>query len=568
MLYSALNLHYLCQQINDKRAIMTSRYILTLLLVLLLCSCNRRPAPLHPALQRAEQLMQKHPDSALAVLSHYNSRSFSDSADMAAYALLRTKAEDKNYIDHTNDSLIRIAVRYYDRRGSDFQKAESHYYWGRIFQDKGNDVRTAEQFINALSQAEKSKDNDLIYLIKGNLAYILWTNELPNEAEIYYKELIEWYKQQGDKQRLAATYLNLGEIYLYSSRYASNAIHYLLAGLMLIDQSENRIIANDLLSALSNSYEINHQYIKAIQYAKRGINNASDSTDMARFYLVAGKSYMMLGRKDSAFVYLRFSLKSHNPSILNEAYLKLSQLSSQKGLSKDALNYLNKSVFFEKQIIKSTHSSSVVKTIKDMLHRQRLNDYKSSWIKFLLYLSVPLLLCFAIGVYFLRKRHKRNLLQMESIESELKLEREKVEFIEEQRDRDIKRKQNYEEKAPLIIKFKNHPIYNKIVSSIDHNNQTLNPSEKITLTDEEWKEFQNIVNDIFPGFIEQLESPRYLLTSQDVSFCCLVRLEFNYSEIAGIFGCSPQAVSKRKKRLFNQFDVESTTAFERKLKNI
>ncbi len=111
-------------------------------------------------------------------------------------------------------------------------------------------------------------------------------------------------------------------------------------------------------------------------------------------------------------------------------------------------------------------------------------------------------------------------------------------------------------------------MYNKIVSSIDHhNNQTLNPSEKITLTDEEWKEFQNIVNDIFPGFIEQLEGPRYLLTSQDVSFCCLVRLEFNYSEIAGIFGCTPQAITKRKRRLFNQFDVESTTAFERKLKN-
>lgn len=54
-------------------------------------------------------------------------------------------------------------------------------------------------------------------------------------------------------------------------------------------------------------------------------------------------------------------------------------------------------------------------------------------------------------------------------------------------------------------------MYNKIVSSIDHhNNQTLNPSEKITLTDEEWKEFQNIVNDIFPGFIEHLEGPRYL----------------------------------------------------------
>ncbi len=506
----------------ENRALMTSRYILPLLLVLLLCSCNRRPPLLHPALQRAEQLMQKHPDSALAVLSHYNSRSFSDSADMAAYALLRTKAEDKNYIDHTSDSLIRIAVRYYDRRGSDFQKAESHYYWGRIFQDKGNDVRTAEQFINALSQAEKSKDNDLIYLIKGNLAYILWTNELPNEAEIYYKELIEWYKQQGDKQRLAATYLNLGEIYLYSSRYASNAIHYLLAGLMLIDQSENRIIANDLLSALSNSYEINHQYIKAIQYAKRGINNASDSTDMARFYLVAGKSYMMLGRKDSAFVYLRFSLKSHNPSILNEAYLKLSQLSSQKGLSKDALNYLNKSVFFERQIIKSTHSSSVVKTIKDMLHRQRLNDYKSSWIKFLLYLSVPLLLCFAIGVYFLRKRHKRNLLQMESIESELKLEREKVELIEK------KKKQKSLETSDIILQF--HQI-------------------NFIATEGKFKELEQALDEAYPEFFITLRTAYPLIKKIEIRICCLEKIDLSPKDMEKYLSLSKSGVHMARARL-------------------
>lgn len=74
-------------------------------------------------LQKAERLMQSRPDSALALLGRYTTRSFSDSADIAAYALLRTQADDKNYIDHTSDSLIKIAVRYYDRHGSKLQQA-------------------------------------------------------------------------------------------------------------------------------------------------------------------------------------------------------------------------------------------------------------------------------------------------------------------------------------------------------------------------------------------------------------------------------------------------------------
>jgi hypothetical protein len=106
-----------------ERDFMSSKNVTTLFLILLLCGCQRRPAPLHPALQKAERLMQEHPDSALEILSHYSSKSFSDSADIAAYTLLRTQADDKNYIDHTSDSLIKIATNYYDRLLFEFRQA-------------------------------------------------------------------------------------------------------------------------------------------------------------------------------------------------------------------------------------------------------------------------------------------------------------------------------------------------------------------------------------------------------------------------------------------------------------
>jgi DNA-directed RNA polymerase specialized sigma24 family protein len=92
--------------------------------------------------------------------------------------------------------------------------------------------------------------------------------------------------------------------------------------------------------------------------------------------------------------------------------------------------------------------------------------------------------------------------------------------------------------------------------------------EKTLLSDAEWKEFQGQIDEIFPGFISRLKKLNHLLTDQDISFCCLVRLEFKYSDIASVFGCTPQAITKRKKRIFNQLGVDSTHAFEKFLKNL
>ncbi len=81
---------------------MRTRYYLnitiTFLLLALLCSCHRRhDVPLHPSLQRADSLMQQHPDSALALLSRFNSRSFKDRYQQEAYRVLLVQANDRCY---------------------------------------------------------------------------------------------------------------------------------------------------------------------------------------------------------------------------------------------------------------------------------------------------------------------------------------------------------------------------------------------------------------------------------------------------------------------------------------
>ena len=56
----------------------------------------------------------------------------SGDADRARYALLYSKTQNKNHIFPTSDSLIDIAVDYYDRSGHDSLRMLAHFYRSAI----------------------------------------------------------------------------------------------------------------------------------------------------------------------------------------------------------------------------------------------------------------------------------------------------------------------------------------------------------------------------------------------------------------------------------------------------
>lgn len=116
--------------------------------------------------------MLEYPDSALLLLEDIGVEELTTLDCRARYALLLTQAKDKNYILHHDDSLIRIAVNFYDSTENTFLRAKSHYYWGRVYQDRKNVAAAAREFLTAMPLAKKIEDNDLMSLLQSNLGYI------------------------------------------------------------------------------------------------------------------------------------------------------------------------------------------------------------------------------------------------------------------------------------------------------------------------------------------------------------------------------------------------------------
>ena len=98
-------------------------------------------------MQQAEELMNTRPDSALHILEGMadSLAMLSDEAQMY-YHLLTIQAKDKQYITHTDDSLINRIVEFYEDEGNDERLMMAYFYQGSTYRDMNDAPRALKAF--------------------------------------------------------------------------------------------------------------------------------------------------------------------------------------------------------------------------------------------------------------------------------------------------------------------------------------------------------------------------------------------------------------------------------------
>ncbi len=137
--------------------------IRTLLLTLIfgtLLSCGQRD--ISRRLDLAESLLETHPDSALTLISSIDISTLHKDADRARFALIKSVALDKNYIDVDSFSILQPAIDYYLKEGSPEEKLRTYYYQGRIYQNMNDNDNAMKSFIYALDVSAQCDDTLLI----------------------------------------------------------------------------------------------------------------------------------------------------------------------------------------------------------------------------------------------------------------------------------------------------------------------------------------------------------------------------------------------------------------------
>lgn len=121
-------------------------------------SCDNKGNDIKSKIDKAETLMESDPVSALEILDSINTNDLNSEKARARYALLKSMAIDKNYIDTTNFSILQPAINYYSSKGEANEKLRTLYYQGRIHQNRGENDIAMNLFVAALDLSEEATD--------------------------------------------------------------------------------------------------------------------------------------------------------------------------------------------------------------------------------------------------------------------------------------------------------------------------------------------------------------------------------------------------------------------------
>ena len=132
-------------------------------------SCGREvPAEL----MEIETYIDESPAKALSALDSIPSVRLKSFEARAKYALLKSMALDKNYVDVLSDSIISPAVKYYARHGSADDKLKTCYYRGLIPYYSGDYDDAMEWFVKASRYADIASDKTAVGLLYNKLGII------------------------------------------------------------------------------------------------------------------------------------------------------------------------------------------------------------------------------------------------------------------------------------------------------------------------------------------------------------------------------------------------------------
>ena len=283
-------------------------------------------------LEQLEARVNAVPDSVLRVLTTTDAPHWGERR--ALHALLTVQAQDKSGLDVTDDSLIRVATRYYDHRGLPLRRLQAFYYHGRVhanaglnheamtaytrakeFADEvdapypvgllyaqmgvlyGNDYdyqRALESMQEALRYYELAGKERLQYIAKRDMGQFHLNMENIASAEPLFKEVLLWGETYNDSYIIYSTLAPL--LRLYDETEDSTALDHLL----------NRYPIKTKLQSVTAYSIIAHHYARKSDKAaaESALNKAWNmSTTAQDTSKLRYKSYQVnkaLGRTDAA----------------------------------------------------------------------------------------------------------------------------------------------------------------------------------------------------------------------------------------------------------------------------
>lgn len=474
----------------------------------------------------AESIIESSPDSALSILDSIPTSELRTRKEKARYALLKSIALDKNYIDTTTFDVLQPAIDYYSKHGTPDEKLKTYYYQGRIHQNANNDDLAMQAW---LSGADINGCSDSLTLARLLVA----------EGILYHKQ----YKITSFIKcnlRAAEIYGALGKVDLQIRSYChalngtlilhnkiqSDSIALICKNLTANNPDLSNVVRNKLLT-----YIIEYGNTSEIKTAleEHTKNNISDIT---KIKLATG--YSKIGEPEMALKYLdEVQIPQENVedslsylSIRAEVLDSLGMHKESKESMKRFANLLSKSDYemFSSELLFAEKKHNMDMSVLVEKQKRWNIIWATTCIVFIL------IIIFIIGLF----RYRLTLSKKKLAEQELDNLYMEMERLEDERNHLSGILKNRAEMTPemLSIIFERLDMLNSLLAK----EITLNDSYARPLIDSIRKDRDGFLKSTrlaygisHPKFMKYLESHK--LTEEEINYVCLYAMGLRGKEI-------------------------------------
>lgn len=498
------------------------------ILTALLTACTETTG-YNTTLVQADSLMNLHPDSALNMLESISTDSLKTKADRAYHALLLTQARDKNYIVQTDDSLIQVAVRYYDTHENAPLQARAYYCWGSLYRDRNDYSQAIDKYTIALSHINgRSENAELKASLYSNLGYLYYTQGLSTEADSIYQRAELLAKSQKDTASLCYTLSQRGMISLEQGKtYYPKAEQQMQQALSIGKAFSDSTILVPIYHSLSMLYSLMPKPGQALLYARLNYSGLKDTQHCYRTFLLLGNAYFINGQYDSAGIFLQKILKAERYyDTKADACMRLSEIAQKKRDMETSILLERKRTMYQDSAQINQQGHDILNTV--IAHERNNSNTISKRSTYILCTVSTIFLAISfVCIFYFRKKHLQHKAEKKEWEETLQAEiakanlRRKQELAEKERENATLQ----EKVSQLVVKkpthrqeeYKTSALYIK-VSRITKDLQKVETKEN--LNEEEWSQFTALTNAGWYGIITYLDE-RYNLSAEEIRICCL-----------------------------------------------
>ncbi|RKU73114.1 tetratricopeptide repeat protein [Parabacteroides sp. AF17-3] len=569
--------------------------------------CTEQPKELLPELSYAESLMQRCPNSALVVLDSMEVPSPSDKFQYATWCLLITQARDKNYVKHTSDSLINIALAYFEKQDDPVRKATALYYEGRVNHDMNNAEEATDYYLQARDVAKNTTDYKLLYLINIHLGTLYAYRNLTDLALDAYVNAQNYSIQLKDSALISNSYSYLGRVSMLNNN-PQEALDYYKKAIEIAEQSGSLNALTLAYGEISTVYQALSMLDSSMYYLQKSkeIKEIYNVSALSQTYLGIGETYYYMGLSDSAYCYLEKALNTINPYTKQDAVHILYYLCRDLGKYEDAIKY-NEQYWVYKDSIDNINRTSEIAKIQAKYDQEKLLNINNQLENSILWGVIALLIIICVLIYSYQqklvkkeriiKEHKDllqvRLTQLHENEFIIHENENLIGVLSSQIEENIGSQEHINDQMAEMerirqnnatLQTQNEILQNdikKYISSLKEKGEVLKTYERLTaentylferqrylcfqlikhinildclksdpkyIEESQWPEIFESINIVYPNLIGRLRND-FSLTDSDLLMCCLIKLQLNNSTIAALTAISPSSVTKRKQRL-------------------